>query len=105
MVAYFEKLFKGTLFASKETCWEIVVPNDVPRQSNSYDCGMYVCKFMQTVHLNTYHEVCVEELDRSHLLAYLVKHPNNKNHSVVMNAIHNALHNKNIDYDATRKQL
>ncbi|EOX98246.1 Uncharacterized protein TCM_007053 [Theobroma cacao] len=33
--AYFEKLFKGTLFASKETCWEIVVPNDVPRQSNS----------------------------------------------------------------------
>ncbi|WRX13225.1 Ulp1 protease family [Theobroma cacao] len=34
VAAYFEKLFKGTLFASKETCWEIVVPNDVPRQSN-----------------------------------------------------------------------
>ncbi|WRX24989.1 hypothetical protein QQP08_017476 [Theobroma cacao] len=45
---------------------------------------------------------CVEELDRSLLLAYLVKHPNNKNRSVVMNAIHNGLHNKNIDYDATR---
>ncbi|WRX19777.1 Ulp1 protease family [Theobroma cacao] len=103
VVAYFEKLFEGTLFASKVTCWEIIVPNDVPRQSNSYDCAMYVCKFMQTVHLNSYHEVCVEELDRSLLLAYLVKHPHNKNRSVVMNVVHNGLHNKNIDYDATRK--
>ncbi|WRX13224.1 hypothetical protein QQP08_005711 [Theobroma cacao] len=58
---------------------------------------MYVCKFMQTVHLNNYHEVI------GLLLAYLVKHPHNKNRSVVMNAIHIGLHNKNIDYDATRK--
>ncbi|WRX17330.1 hypothetical protein QQP08_009817 [Theobroma cacao] len=56
-----------------------------------------------TVHLNTYHEVGVEELDRSLLLAYLIKHPNNKSRSVVMNVIHNGLHNKNIDYDAIRK--
>ncbi|WRX15378.1 Ulp1 protease family [Theobroma cacao] len=53
-VAYFENLFNGTLFAIQKTCKKIVVPNDVPRD---YDCGMYLCKFMQTVHLNTYHEV------------------------------------------------
>jgi sentrin-specific protease 1 len=25
--------------------WKNYAPNDIPRQENGYDCGMFVCKF------------------------------------------------------------
>ncbi|KAL4311878.1 hypothetical protein GQ457_01G047670 [Hibiscus cannabinus] len=56
---------------------KIVVPEGVPFQSNGYDCGMFVIKFMQHLPTENYCSVCVKPWDRFLLLYEIINHKEN----------------------------
>ncbi|XP_020592538.1 uncharacterized protein LOC110033035 [Phalaenopsis equestris] len=39
----------GDAFTSKINKWSLSITKNVPTQRNSFDCGMFVCKYMQTL--------------------------------------------------------
>jgi Ulp1 family protease len=41
--------YKYSLTFSNFKIWELVYATDLPKQTNSYDCGMYVCKFAEFI--------------------------------------------------------
>ncbi|KAK9014957.1 hypothetical protein V6N11_006092 [Hibiscus sabdariffa] len=56
---------------------KIVVPEGVPFQSNGYDCGMFVIKFMQHLPTENYCSVRVKPWDRFLLLYEIINHKEN----------------------------
>ncbi|CAN0904651.1 hypothetical protein LINGRAHAP2_LOCUS23215 [Linum grandiflorum] len=88
MMKFMSQVFK-IMYASRKLDGEvpnvdafpIVIPEDVPRQQNLFDCGMWVCNWMlQAIEFlpNIYSLWLPTNLDRMKLALMLVKGPHNK---------------------------
>ncbi|OMO95685.1 Peptidase C48, SUMO/Sentrin/Ubl1 [Corchorus olitorius] len=93
LIKFCDELFKHRQFGPSRLDavgdirnWEIVTPQQVPRQSNPYDCGVYVMEFMRNFHHgdNAYKNVLVTTQTRYLLAGLLVMHPLNCSHKAVL---------------------